>query len=345
MKHLRTFTVGRYRGIGGLSFPKLTRANLVTGMNGIGKTALLESMWLFSGRYNSNLYWNANVLRSREDIVNPIAELSQDEILLSGQERSRHLVVKATFEQVVRTNRRSSNSHSKSADSVPIVGRLVTKVNNKQIKGPDLLRNSPEGLVSYRVEPRPGQPLGIFVSTVQEIDTAQEVLQRYSKLVRSRGKSELESAMQIMFDGYQQVEILTSDTGKPYLAVSKNGDRPLPLRALGGGAVKFFSLYLNFFTAQNGLVFFDEIENGVHYSIFGNLWKCVREWTKKWNVQFFATTHSREFVHEAVDKYTDRPFELSVHKLFFNKKTDSIDAVTYCGESLLGAKDLDLEIR
>jgi len=52
MVHLSNFSAERYRGIGGLSLPRLTKVNLLTGMNGAGKSALIEAMWLFFGRHN-----------------------------------------------------------------------------------------------------------------------------------------------------------------------------------------------------------------------------------------------------------------------------------------------------
>ncbi len=345
MTHLKAFRVERYRGLSGLSLPTLNRLNLITGKNGIGKTALLEAMWLFAGKHNGTLYWNANVLRSRESVVDPIAELSADEIRFSGREGARNLRVHTYFERVFQAVSEAGDSRLKSKNVAPIVGRLTTKINNRTIKGSELLQQTPEGLVSCRVTVDPNRPEGIFVSTVQDIDTSQEVLRRYSSLVRSLGKSDLESAMHFMFKGYPQVEILTSDSGKPYLAVSRNNGRPLPLRALGGGAVKFFSLYLNFFAARNGLVFFDEIENGVHYSLFKNIWKFIREWAERWNVQFFGTTHSREFIHAAVESHAHRPDELSVNNLFMKESDQMIDVITYAGESLLGAKELELEVR
>ena len=58
MTFLTSFQVVHYRGIDRLSLPALTPANLVTGVNGIGKTALLEAMWLFTGRHNPMLLWN-----------------------------------------------------------------------------------------------------------------------------------------------------------------------------------------------------------------------------------------------------------------------------------------------
>ena len=86
MTHLTSFRTVRYRGIDGLSLPRLSQANLVTGVNGIGKTALLEAMWLFVGRYNPMLLWNANVQRSNSHILDPVSRLSGGTLELHGAE-------------------------------------------------------------------------------------------------------------------------------------------------------------------------------------------------------------------------------------------------------------------
>lgn len=52
MIHLSSFAAVHYRGLDGLSIPRLSAANLVTGANGIGKTALLEAIRLFVSRYD-----------------------------------------------------------------------------------------------------------------------------------------------------------------------------------------------------------------------------------------------------------------------------------------------------
>ena len=51
MTLLSSFTAVRYKGIDGLSLSRLSRANLITGVNGVGKTVLIEAIWLFMGRY------------------------------------------------------------------------------------------------------------------------------------------------------------------------------------------------------------------------------------------------------------------------------------------------------
>ena len=86
MTFLNSFEAVRYRGIDGLSLPHLASANLITGVNGVGKTAALEAMWLFTGRYNTSLLWNANVQRSNKPVLDPVARLAKDALELRGSE-------------------------------------------------------------------------------------------------------------------------------------------------------------------------------------------------------------------------------------------------------------------
>ena len=100
MTLLTSFRAVHYRSIDGLSLPHLSQANLVTGVNGIGKTALLEAMWLFAGRYNPMLLWNANVQRSANPVLDPVARLSSDILELHGVENGARHQLKYIFEKV-----------------------------------------------------------------------------------------------------------------------------------------------------------------------------------------------------------------------------------------------------
>ncbi len=100
MVRLERFTAVRYRGIDGLDLPLLTRANLITGANGVGKTALIEAMWLFVGRYNPSLLWNANVQRSRVPPLDPISRLTGGALTLRGKECGTKQEVGFIFEKI-----------------------------------------------------------------------------------------------------------------------------------------------------------------------------------------------------------------------------------------------------
>ncbi|MDE0446878.1 MAG: hypothetical protein OXH96_09420 [Spirochaetaceae bacterium] len=62
-------------------------------------------------------------------------------------------------------------------------------------------------------------------------------------------------------------------------------------------------------------------------------------------IELVATTHSAECIKAATKAFADAPDELSVHRLFTDRETGKVRAATFTGETLEGARDLNLEIR
>ena len=136
MTLLSSFAAVRYKGIHGLSLPRLSQANLITGMNGVGKTALIEAIWLFMGRYYPTLLWNENVQRARNPVRNPVERLSDSVLELHGTERGRDHSVRWTFERGAEFVRPLTVGDK--ADQVvqlPVVGRIDTYLDGALAKG------------------------------------------------------------------------------------------------------------------------------------------------------------------------------------------------------------------
>ena len=79
----------------------------------------------------------------------------------------------------------------------------------------------------------------------------------------------------------------------------------LQMEALGEGVQRIFQILTRIIKCQNGIVFIDEIENGLHPTSQVFLWKAIFEFAEKFNVQVFATTHSwdcLQAVSEASEK-------------------------------------------
>jgi AAA15 family ATPase/GTPase len=51
----RSFTVKNFRGFEKLTIESLERVNLIAGKNNVGKTALLEALWIHHGAINPDL--------------------------------------------------------------------------------------------------------------------------------------------------------------------------------------------------------------------------------------------------------------------------------------------------
>ena len=135
MVYLSSFEAVHYRGIDGLSLPHLSRANLITGVNGVGKTALIEAIWLFTGRYNPTLLWNTNVQRTSNGVLDPIVRLSGSVLELRGTEGGSKHEWKATFEHVSDTVQVAAKTPAQVSTPLAVAGRVNTYLDGKLAEG------------------------------------------------------------------------------------------------------------------------------------------------------------------------------------------------------------------
>lgn len=350
MVHLSSFEALHYRGIDGLSLPRLSRANLVTGVNGVGKTALIEAIWLFLGRYSPSLLWNANVQRSGNPVVDPVRTLSDGMLELEGTEHGSPHRLRCTFEAISGLVRSPmvgvGEDNGPQLPELPVIGRILTTLDGETAQGSTGgMHLTTKGVVVHENPASPSTTSAVIESTKFQLETPDEYLRRYSEMVRAGSKPELTKAINLILPRVEGVEILADDAGKSYLSTTTTDGKQLPIHDLGGGAVRLFRLLLGFFAARQGVLLMDEMENGIHYSAFAKVWGHIRQWMDAWNVQVVATTHSAECIDAAIAAFSCAPEDLSIHTLFRNDSTGRVEAATFTGEALEGARDLELEVR
>ena len=82
-------------------------------------------------------------------------------------------------------------------------------------------------------------------------------------------------------------------TGKRVARVKLRRQRdPVALARLGEGINRVFGLMLSLVNSQRGILLIDEVENGLHYSVQGEMWETIFSLAETLDVQVFATTHS-----------------------------------------------------
>ncbi len=349
MIRLSDFSVVRYRGIDGLSLPRMSRVNLITGMNGSGKTALIEAMWLFTGQ-DPGLLWNYHLQRSRNPPANPLSTLTEDDLELCGTKNGINCRLKFRFEDVNGASPNEQISDTMQGDFrrlPPPVGIIRTYLDEQLVKdGFEGLQATPFGSVLYESpKMQPNGPSCIIEIMGNPHEIPDEHLKLYSDLVREGHKQELINGINLVMPDIQEVEILTGKRGKSYLAVTISGEGSRPFHDLGGGAVRLARFLIGIFASKDAIFLVDELENGIHYSAHRKIWDCVCQWMRQWNVQLVATSHSAEFIDAAVDAFGDCPEDLSIHKLYRNQNTGQSEVATFTGDALTGAHNLGLEVR
>lgn len=350
MTFLTSFKAVHYRGIDGLSFPRLANANLVTGVNGIGKTAVIEAMWLFAERYNTLFLWNPDLQRSDNPILDPIAKLANGVLELEGMENESLHSLKATFKKVGGVSDASLPipiSTENSFVGSPTIGQIDTELDGIPAGQKNTgMFSTPWGTVAFHThEPVSERPTNAALTAKFQHETPEVLFYIYSDMVRKNHKDDFRNAVNLIFPKVVDVGILTDKTGEPYLSAVTDDGVQLPLHDLGGGVVRLCRLFLGFFVARGGVLFVDEMENGLHHSVLKDVWARGRAWMRQWNVQLVVTTHSAECIDAALAAFEDAPDDLAIHRLSRNEKTGKVEATTFTGETLEGVRDLDLETR
>jgi len=64
----------------------------------------------------------------------------------------------------------------------------------------------------------------------------------------------------------------------------------------GDGLRHYISIICGLYACENGYLFVDEIDNGIHYTQLDRLWELILTLSKKTNCQVFAITHSKEML-------------------------------------------------
>ena len=108
--------------------------------------------------------------------------------------------------------------------------------------------------------------------------------------------------------------------------------------------MRLAGLLLGISSVSGGVALIDEIENGFHYTVLPKLWQSLARVARQFEVQIFATTHSRECIeaaHHAFLEMGDTDFLL--HRL--ERTNGSILVLTYDPEILKAALEAELEVR
>ncbi len=353
MAHITAFHAHRYRGISGLRVDDIARFNVLTGPNGVGKTALLEAIWLFHGRRDPTRLWSPTVQRSAKPVIDPVATLAKPPLHLSGAEANETHEWQVSFEAtpIAPSPGFEKPPATNGADSVepsflqrPPRGSLRCVLDESETNGDRALMEVRNDFISI---PRP-QPDGrrAWLQTAATYhDVEKSAVDRFSRLLELGREPELMGALRMILPIVDDLAIVTARNRDPYiLATTTHGER-LPLQALGQGMMLLFRTLIAMHEAAGGLLLIDEIEGGIHHETLERLWRRLRVLGGERDVQVFAATHSLECVDAAIRAFEDAPEDLAVHSIRPPSASKPLRVVTQRGEGLLAARELNLELR
>jgi energy-coupling factor transporter ATP-binding protein EcfA2 len=323
---LEDLRVQGYTAFRDLTIDHLGRVNLVVGRNNVGKSSLLEALWLYARRGAPDAL--IGILEARDERRYNPADADTDEV--NDWTAFRNLFYGRGFR----------------VDDVPgiYIGPLTDP---SQLVSMEVVwfapSTAPDGITRWDVIPTPSSfertdyrrgirvRLGADVQGRIWLDYAERpgVVTRRgwttqspsgqtqeipcSYILTDPARSDLVSewwdrvaltqyedyvirALRIVEPDLERIAFVTISDRYPRsrIPVAKISETPHPvtLKSLGDGMVRIFTIALALATARNGIVLLDEVENGIHYTVQPDLWRLIFSMAKELNLQVFATSHS-----------------------------------------------------
>lgn len=113
----------------------------------------------------------------------------------------------------------------------------------------------------------------------------------------------------------------------------------------GDGLRHYISIICALYACENGYLFIDEIDNGIHYTQLDRLWELILTLSKKTNCQVFAITHSKEMLESfarVAEKLEDQDIS---YTLLVKNKQEKIKTIAMNYEVLLNSLAQEHEVR
>ena len=364
--HLDSLEIKNFRCFEHLTIEKLGRVNLIVGKNSVGKTVLLEGLWLLQSSFcwpvihkilydrnelvryapeNSMAASEANMVDAHEQIEalksffsgRPPGKLTQ--IKGGGKGDCEALVFSFTTAQLITSHAISKDNfyfliqpkHDSSSDWFRL--RNIPTLPQKALLDHSIIDESKRFKTVYiPIAGLTWKATSTYWDDIALTDKEEDIIS-FLKVLDPTSK-------RFTFKG----ENIDNRVRYPVIKTDRFQE-PVSLASMGEGIQRAFAMALAMSTASGGTLLIDEIEAGLYHQAQPNVWRAICKLAHKWNVQVFATTHSWDCVEAFQKAAVESDDEAMLIRLQKKKSGDGIVPVLYDKEDLTIVTEDNIEVR
>lgn len=325
---IKSCRIKNFRGFSDLSLGSLEPVNLLIGKNNVGKTAVLEAIFLLLGCTNPELSLRINVFRGLTVIgIDSLSWLFYNKIINSqiaiictdSKQVSHELSIQFTSPDKSEINITNTPQliPDNSGSFTTTLGKKILELtysndSKKPLKFNTHINMGGEKIEFKSYETSPFEA-GVFFASSRPV-SIQENAERLSKITSLKQDKEIIDVLKEIIEPKLERLIVTVGQGNAGIVADLGQQYLMPINFMGDGMNRLLSILLAIRSSPGGYVLIDEIENGFHYSILPKVWEAIGKLAKTLNTQIFATTHSLECAvaaHEVFKKSESYDFQLS----------------------------------
>ena len=344
---LERLEINNFRGIKKLNFDSFKNINIFTGKANVGKTSVLEAIYMI-------LRINAESMVTISDLRDIVGYDDIFESLFYDYNLKNSIKLNATINQgkiyieiKPNANNRSITvplSNQISKNDINFVNNLQFDIKNGKTSKSNVVVEKINNTVNFQV-------LSANKININIEDNVEFIAEYYSKnnlyknlkniLEKKKEKEELHEYCRQFNDNIKDIRFIDNKI----VIETDNLEHTLNLKTMGKGFQTYMTIIASM-VAGHKYILIDEIENGIHYEIMNILVDNMINLSKKYELQFFITTHSKEFL-QTLNKFTknnDYSDMISVFNLYHDKEKD-INSVRFTQENFSHFMKTDSEIR
>ncbi|HEY1349567.1 MAG TPA: ATP-binding protein [Ktedonobacteraceae bacterium] len=329
---LQNFRVQGFKRLRDLHITDLSRVTLIGGKNNVGKTSLLEAIFLMYDTADPGMFFRHLGWRGLE------APLTDAEALFAPVFTHFDIKQEISFEVVdgkYQASMRITFDLSPGSLDIPTRGDGGAPLRTDTVTGAyrvNLLYQIVGGMqdqvslvgrhtatnMSIQFEPH---PVSVIPSDMQRPviffplrlrPDSNEDARRFSQLDINRKIDRVITFLRIIEPQLVGLSSLIFPQSPTIYADIQGMQRKVPVALLGDGMSTLLSLILAIASARNGIVLIDEIDSGLHYTILPTFWESLFGAAREFRCQVIATTHSYECLRAAYEgaahAHTERDF-------------------------------------
>lgn len=354
MDGFKNLEIKNFRGIEHLMIDDFSRVNVFLGQNSSGKSSILEAIAMLTGMSNPDLPQAINAIRARKSFskfietqyfFNNLNVAFPPEIksgLIDGTYRRLKLALSYVFDELAEPK----NEPQQQAGTVSYVNTLemafdITEgTTNHNFKS--WLRVNAQGLVVNR-KMADGYLENMKAWLIPSDLMTSNLANDLAELFKRNRKDSIITLLKLFDSQINGIEILTDDIYIGYEGISQM----LPVSMMGDGLRRYLNIVASAANPLTNILLIDEIDNGLHYSIYKKLWQALFTLAIATDKQIFATTHSKEtllYLNEMLQENPDHKGELRLYTLEKTLKK-GLQAYKLTHEGLQEACENEIEIR
>lgn len=366
----KTLKIENFRGIKSLEIDDLARVNLFVGENNCGKTTVLEAAFLLSGISKPGLMIEMQngrgiTLTEESDIKDFFYNRSSEKgLMLSGAQvkGKRDLKVSPLYGILQSSQVRGilappivlengdSGRDQKILTKASVTGQsliglkyqfaVIDLVSRKNRQCQAEIRWTEAGDVRFStfLDPDYKESMsgsGLYLGSKYDPRLVDRMLNKKQKDLLLNALNSIDPKVKDIKVGLQG--IVSVDIGL---------DSFVPINLLGDGIVRVLSILSGINGVSDGMLFVDEIENGLHVKTMEHAWNVMLDQSGNANAQIFLTTHSRDAIEGLRGALDKNEFSDAVACYRLVKFPDDVvRAYRYSGEELGMALDSKTDIR